>query len=109
MAGRPAFPALLDTVCIVLREWCSAGVMSVSLPTVRPCPMRVHLPRVHHCCDMYCSVLPLVLLPHACITVPLCVLPSQLVMEEEQNNPEFSFLFNLDSPEHVYYRCDCLS
>ncbi|KIY92374.1 U2-associated protein [Monoraphidium neglectum] len=28
----------------------------------------------------------------------------QLVMAERQGDPEFSFLFDLDSPDHVYYR-----
>mgnify|MGYP001807463589 CR=1 FL=1 len=28
----------------------------------------------------------------------------QLMMMEQQGRPEFNFLFDLDSPEHVYYR-----
>lgn len=28
----------------------------------------------------------------------------QLMMMEQQGRPEFSFLFDLDSPEHIYYR-----
>ena len=28
----------------------------------------------------------------------------QLVMEEEQKNPDYAFLFDLKSPGHVYYR-----
>lgn len=28
----------------------------------------------------------------------------QAVMLKEQSNPEFAFLFDLKSPEHVYYR-----
>eukprot|EP00878_Enallax_costatus_P039438 GHUV01045153.1.p1 GENE.GHUV01045153.1~~GHUV01045153.1.p1 ORF type:complete len:154 (-),score=18.34 GHUV01045153.1:446-877(-) len=28
----------------------------------------------------------------------------QLMMMEHQGQPEFSFLFELDSPEHIYYR-----
>uniref|UniRef100_A0A6S8KMZ3 U2 snRNP-associated SURP motif-containing protein n=2 Tax=Dunaliella TaxID=3044 RepID=A0A6S8KMZ3_DUNTE len=28
----------------------------------------------------------------------------QLVMEEEQNNPDYAFLFDLSSPGHIYYR-----
>ena len=28
----------------------------------------------------------------------------QAVMLKEQNNPEFRFLFDLKTPEHVYYR-----
>jgi U2-associated protein SR140 len=28
----------------------------------------------------------------------------QAVMERENGNPEFSFLYNIDSPEHIYYR-----
>lgn len=26
-------------------------------------------------------------------------------MEAEQHNPEYTFLFDLSSPEHIYYRC----
>jgi hypothetical protein len=33
------------------------------------------------------------------------VVAVQLVMEAEQSNPEYSFLFDLTSPEHIYYRC----
>ena len=28
----------------------------------------------------------------------------QVIMEREVSNPEFAFLYNLASPEHVYYR-----
>lgn len=28
----------------------------------------------------------------------------QLIMMEQQGQPEFNFLFELDSPEHAYYR-----
>jgi U2-associated protein SR140 len=28
----------------------------------------------------------------------------QLMMMEQQGRPEFNFLFDLDSPEHIYYR-----
>lgn len=28
----------------------------------------------------------------------------QIIMEQQYNNPEFEFLYNIDSPEHVYYK-----
>jgi hypothetical protein len=28
----------------------------------------------------------------------------QMMMMEQQGRPEFAFLFDLESPEHVYYR-----
>jgi hypothetical protein len=31
----------------------------------------------------------------------------QLVMEAEQSNPEYAFLFDLTCPEHIYYRWVC--
>lgn len=32
------------------------------------------------------------------------LLTMQLIMEEEQGNPDYIFLFDLTSPEHLYYR-----
>ncbi len=38
-----------------------------------------------------------------CCLLPPCR-PRQVIMELEQGKPEYGFLFNLQSPEHAYYR-----
>ncbi len=38
------------------------------------------------------------------LLLPALLPPPQIIMEEMQGDPEYAFLFKLDSPEHIYYR-----